>query len=96
MSNFPDALLQLMIGILHIFWSGSDAEVVNIEVILFIFILNITDKVLPRGTPSSWLWGLEKIDPTRTQNFLSERKLFMKLGNLPRSPFIIPNLQVVS
>ena len=34
MSNFLDALLQLMLSSLHIFGSGSDAEVVNIEVIL--------------------------------------------------------------
>ena len=88
----------------HISWSGSDAEVVNIEVILnfwvrhfvmlFIFILNCL-------TLSSYLWRLEKVDPTWTLNFLSERKLFLKLGNLPRSPmlcrsFIIPNFPVVS
>ena len=90
MSNFPDALLQLTLGSSQIFWSRSDAEVVNIEVILntksetflmlFIFILNsVTDKILSWGTPSSCLWRLGKVDPTRTWNFLSERKLFMKM-----------------
>ena len=34
MGNFPDKLLQLALGSSIIFWSGSDAEVVNIEVIL--------------------------------------------------------------
>ena len=33
MSNFLDALLQFTLSSLHIFWSGSDAEVINIEVI---------------------------------------------------------------
>ena len=32
-SNFLDALLQLTLGSSHIFWSGSDLEVINIEVI---------------------------------------------------------------
>ena len=34
MSNFLDALLQLMLSSSHICGSGSDAEIVNIEVIL--------------------------------------------------------------
>ena len=34
MSNFSDTLLQLTLCSLHIFWSGSDAEVINIKVIL--------------------------------------------------------------
>ena len=34
MSNFPDELLQLTFCSLYIFRSGSDAEVINIEVIL--------------------------------------------------------------
>ena len=33
-SNLPDALLQLTLSSSHIFSSGSDVEVVNIEVIL--------------------------------------------------------------
>ena len=50
-------------------------------------------------TKYSCLWRLEKVDLTQTWNFQSERKLFMRLGNLPHSPmlcrsFIIPNLQV--
>ena len=32
--NLPNALLQLMLGSSHIFGSRSDAEVINIEVIL--------------------------------------------------------------
>ena len=34
MGHFLDTLLQLTLGSLRIFWSMSDAEVVNIEVIL--------------------------------------------------------------
>ena len=33
-SDFPDALLQLTLCCAHLFWSGSDAEVVNIEEVI--------------------------------------------------------------
>ena len=54
----------------HVFWSGSYAEFVNIEVILnsrretlcdavYFYIYNVTDKIPPWRTPSSCLWRLE-------------------------------------
>ena len=83
MSNFPNGLLQLTLGSLHIFWSWSDGEVVNIKVILnsccnavYLILNSITDRILLWGTPSSFLWWLEKVDPTQTWNFLCERNLY--------------------
>ena len=39
MNNFPDALLQLILSSSNIFQFGSDAEVVNIEVIFNSFVM---------------------------------------------------------
>ena len=110
-SNFSDALLQLVLSSSHIFSPGSDAEVVNIEVILnsrsetlcdavYFYIEQCHRQNTLLGDSSSCLWRLEMVDLTRIQNFLSKKKLFMKLGNLPRSrmqckSFIILNFQVM-
>ena len=108
MCYFIDALLQLTLCSFHRFCSESDTEVVNIKITT-----NSRSKTPCntanfyikqchwQNTPSSCLQRLENVDPIRTRNCRSERKLFMKFGNLPRSPrlwwsFIIPNLQVVS
>ena len=108
---FVDAQLQLTFSYTYIFGCRGDVEVINkylstlgfrLLVILFIFMLKrVTDSKLPRRTPSSWFWMFDRVEPIWTQNFLSERKAFIKFGSLPFIPllcrsFMIPNLQVVS
>ncbi|KAL3875022.1 hypothetical protein ACJMK2_037963 [Sinanodonta woodiana] len=53
--------------------------------------VNVTDKILPWGTPISCWCISERVEPTRTLNSLSERKLEIKEGRRPlrpRSPFL--------
>ena len=69
---------------------------------LLIFMLKrITDSILPRGIPSSWFWMFDRVEPTRTRNFLFERIAFIKFESLPFNlmfcrSFMIPYLQVAS
>ena len=54
---------------------------------LFILILNnVVDKMLPCGTPCESRKVSDKVDPTRTWNDLSARKLSKKFANLPLTP----------
>ena len=93
--NFPDAWLQSTLCSLHVFRCGSDTKVINIEIIpqfqkwdtlwcCLFWTVSLTI-YSPEGLPLP-AYKLEKFDPTRTQNFLSEIKLFMKLGNLSHCP----------
>ena len=97
----------------RVFRSKVDTEVIDIELVInsrIEALCNIVNFQIEYGhwqnTPlrdslPSCLWKLERVDPTRTPNFLSERKLLRKLGNMPSSPrlcryFIIPNFLVLS
>ena len=69
-------------------------------VMLLIFMLKrVTDIILPWGI-TSWFWMFDRVEPIRIQNFLSERKAFIKFGSLHFNStlcwsFMIPYLQVV-
>ena len=70
--------------------------------ILFILILNsVVDMMPPCGTPCFCSNRSDKVEPTRTCIVRSARKLLIKIGNRPFSPYScksrkIPCLQVVS
>jgi hypothetical protein len=56
-------------------------------IILFIFNMNnVTDKMVPCGTPISCSYESEKQEPTRTRKHLSFKNLQIKSGNRPRNP----------
>ena len=58
-------------------------------VMLLIFMLKkVTNSMLPWGTPSSWFWMFDRVEPIRTRNFLSKRKALIKFGNLPFDPML--------
>ena len=71
------------------------------EMLLIFMLKRVTDSILPWGTPSSWFWMFDRVEPIRTRNFQSERNALIKFGSLPFNPilcrsFMIPYLQVVS
>ena len=65
MRNLPDALLQLTLSSLHIFWLGSDTEVINIEVILNSRSQTLCDAAYFYIEPSQW-----QNTPLRDSHFL--------------------------
>ena len=79
------------------FWTPAVRQLV----ILLIFMLKrVTDSILHWGTPASWFWMFDRVEPMRTKNFLSERKALIKFGSLPFNRMLCRSfmiyLQVVS
>ena len=65
------------------------------DVMLFIFIINRdTDKILPRGTPTSSGFGSEYVLPISVLKDRSSRKFWMKMGSLPCNPKFLRSLRI--